>query len=35
MDPNDGSSLTKTYLGVIAVEAAILAALWLVGRMFS
>ena len=31
----DDTPMTKTYVGVIVVEAAIIVALWLIGRTFS
>ena len=31
----DDTPMTKTYVGVIIVEAAIIVALWLIGRTFS
>lgn len=31
----DDTPMTKTYVGVIVVEAAIVVALWLIGRAFN
>jgi hypothetical protein len=35
MTESDGKPLTRTYIRVLLVEAAILVALWLLGRVFS
>jgi len=34
-DPERDSDLTPTYIGVVVLEAAIIAALWILGRVFS
>ena len=33
--PESDTPMTKTYVGVLALEAVIIAALWLFGRMFA
>ncbi len=33
--PESDTPMTKTYVGVLVLEAVIVFALWLVGRMFS
>jgi hypothetical protein len=34
-NPDSDSNLTPTYVSVLVLEAAIIAALWVFGRMFS
>jgi hypothetical protein len=34
-EPDQDSPMTSTYVGVLALEAVIIAALWIFGRMFS
>jgi hypothetical protein len=34
-DRDQDSPMTSTYVGVLALEAVIIAALWIFGRMFS
>jgi hypothetical protein len=33
--PESDTPMTKTYVGVLALEAVIVAALWIFGRLFS
>jgi hypothetical protein len=33
--PESDTPMTKTYVGVLALEAAVIVVLWLFGRMFS
>jgi hypothetical protein len=35
VNPDNDSDLTATYVRVLVIEAAIIAALWVFGRMFS
>jgi hypothetical protein len=35
VNPDSDSDLTPTYVKVLVIEAAIIAALWVFGRMFS
>jgi len=35
LNSDHDSDLTPTYIGVLVLEAAIIAALWVFGRMFS
>jgi hypothetical protein len=34
-EPDQDSSMPSTYVGVLALEAVIIAALWIFGRMYS